>query len=434
MTAAHQIQCPSCGGAIAIKAAGYTVTVACQYCGSILDVTNPDVRLITEYHQAMQSLQLPLGSRGTLFDVEWEAVGHLDRFDGEVSWSEYLLFNPYAGYRWLVCSDGEWQFGTMLLDRPEGKSHVVGWRGSYYRRDYDPATTTTKRVLGEFYWRVNAGDQVDATTYSGANDSLSFERSGDELNWTQLIALDSDTVHAAFGLAAPSDGVSDAAYFTNRLSANYSPASASRPPIMLEADLPPILGLSFLTAMAILLVMIMFGWSTSHTQNTALVAVDGPEQSITIGTLTVSRPYQFVTVTAQSDQFVNKWVDLDYSLVDRKTQQSIDAYGLIEYYTGRDSDGPWTEGSRTETTKVAGVPRGTYDVVVDASAHRWSSWSGNSTQADNGWGSPPVETITVWFDAKAGGIMWGNYVSLLIMLFGLPILIVWYRLRNRDDE
>ena len=62
MTAAHQIQCPSCGDTIAIKAAGYTVTVACQYCGSILDVSNLDVRLITEYHEAIRRLPLPLGS------------------------------------------------------------------------------------------------------------------------------------------------------------------------------------------------------------------------------------------------------------------------------------------------------------------------------------------------------------------------------------
>src|SRR3978361_771183 len=49
--AVRALTCPSCGGTVTLRAAGYTVTVACEYCGSILDVTNPEVRLITEDRQ-----------------------------------------------------------------------------------------------------------------------------------------------------------------------------------------------------------------------------------------------------------------------------------------------------------------------------------------------------------------------------------------------
>jgi uncharacterized Zn finger protein len=54
--AVKALTCPSCGGTVTLRAAGYTVTVACEYCGSILDVTNPEVRLITEYKQAVEGL------------------------------------------------------------------------------------------------------------------------------------------------------------------------------------------------------------------------------------------------------------------------------------------------------------------------------------------------------------------------------------------
>jgi uncharacterized Zn finger protein len=54
--AVKALSCPSCGGTVTLRAAGYTVTVACEYCGSILDVTNPEVRLITEYRQAAAKL------------------------------------------------------------------------------------------------------------------------------------------------------------------------------------------------------------------------------------------------------------------------------------------------------------------------------------------------------------------------------------------
>ena len=33
-------------GQIAMRAAGYTVTLACEYCGTLIDATNPDARII----------------------------------------------------------------------------------------------------------------------------------------------------------------------------------------------------------------------------------------------------------------------------------------------------------------------------------------------------------------------------------------------------
>ena len=80
--ATKALSCPSCGGTLNLRAAGYTVTVACQYCGSILDVARPEVRLITEYHQAAAEIEIPLGTRGTLDGVEWEVIGYVQRSEG----------------------------------------------------------------------------------------------------------------------------------------------------------------------------------------------------------------------------------------------------------------------------------------------------------------------------------------------------------------
>lgn len=424
MTAAHSITCPSCGGTIAIKAAGYSVTVACQYCGSVLDVANPDVKVIEEYHQAALTLPLPLGSRGTLFDVEWEVVGYLERGDGEASWSEYLLFNPYAGYRWIVHAEGDWQFGTMIFDQPDGDDSSVTWRGRRFTRDYPPAATTTSRVVGEFYWRVRAGDSVQAMTYSRGDETLSVEWGADEANWTQLVALRENELLSAFGMASPqmTATVGQPDGLMSRVAANYRSAEG-----MQQSDLLQMFLLAAGTSLLILLVMAAFGFSTTSIHDSLQIVVDGPEKNATVGSLTISRPYQFVTVTARTSDFVNRWVDLDYSLVDRQTQQSIEASGTVEYYSGRDSDGDWTEGSHQTVTKFAAVPRGTYDVVVDASAHAWSD--GTSYQGASGaWAAP--EAITVYVQADAGGLIWSNYFAVLFALFGLPALVAWYR--NRE--
>lgn len=411
MTSGRAITCHSCGGAIAVKAAGYSVTIACQYCGSLLDVANPDVQLITEYHQAAGSSALPLGVRGTIFGIEWEVIGYLERSDGDAAWTEYLLFNPYGGYRWLVLSDGEWQFGTMLLDMPDRKgSEAVRWNGATYNQDYAALTTTTDRVVGEFYWRVRAGEQVQGCTYSDDDDGmLSLERSDGEVNWTLLESISDADVRAAFGLPAPKRSS-----FAS-LGGDFHKAKSMR-----GSDLPFMFLMAFVSALIIFIIMAVFGMSTASFEGRSSVRGNGPERNVTLGTISTGRPYQFVTVRVRSSTFDNRWIDLDYSLVDRKSQQSFDASSVVEHYTGRDSDGPWSEGSYETRTLFGNVPQGGYDIVVDMSSHRWSDGSGvDSVLAD--------EEVFLWFDATVGGFSWGNYWLLCCLLFAGPMLILFWR-------
>ncbi len=155
------------------------------------------------------------------------------------------------------------------------------------------------------------------------------------------------------------------------------------------------------------------------------VAEDG-EEILGIGTIEVRRPWQLVTIVVDSDSFTNRWVDLDYSLVNRQTQQSIDAYGIVEFYTGTDSDGPWSEGSHHAETLISQVPRGTYDVYVDAGAHGWpSDPTPGSIDPANPWGQG--ETVALWFNSCTGGFSWGMFWLMAALLFSVPGVIFWWR-------
>lgn len=424
--AGRAIACPSCGGSIEIKAAGLTVSVGCPYCGSLLDVAHPDVSVITTYDGIIAQLAIPLGKRGTLFGTQWEAIGALVRSDGEYEWNEFLLFNPYAGYRWLVLSDGEWQFGTPLLDRPVPVGRgAVQWFGQRLDQDYEPEPTTTDQVIGEFYWRVKSGDTVQATTYSRANDSLSAEYSEDEVNWTHLVPISGNEVALAFGIEAAA-----------------SPAFSSSGGFKLEglSDLPKMFWMAAGTVFASLLVMIMFNAGTASIRQSVNVAIDGPEISQTIGTITIDRAYQPVRVNLDAGSFDNRWIDVDARLVDRATQRAINANGVVERYSGRDSDGDWSEGSNSNSVSFSSVPRGTYDIVVDLSAHTWNGSSSNSFAPSDkptgiaSWGGG--ETIPVQMTATVGGILWGNLFLEMLILLGLPVLMLFWRNRNasEDDE
>ena len=66
---------------------------------------------------------LPLGARGTLRGVPWELIGFQTRgvtADGETfEWEEYLLFNPYKGYRYLTNYRGHWNLVVPLEPMPQ---------------------------------------------------------------------------------------------------------------------------------------------------------------------------------------------------------------------------------------------------------------------------------------------------------------------------
>ncbi|WP_088311454.1 DUF4178 domain-containing protein [Novosphingobium sp. B 225] len=460
MSAARSVTCPNCGGTIAVKAAGYSVSVGCQHCGALLDVAHPDVAVIEQYEGTMRELPVPLGRRGVLFGTEWEAIGALARSDGDVDWTETLLFNPYVGYRWLVLSEGEWTFGTMLIDRPSGSGGSTLWRGSRYSQDYDPADTVTTQVVGEFYWRVRAGDTVSATTYSRGQELLSAEWSADEVNWTQLIPLGANEVEQAFGLGMPSSGGPRPSFGRRGLAQGLAAPQGGAGPAddeglagklgtsfaqaepMAHSDLPKMFGLAFATLMLSMLVMIGFGISTATVRSSTSVVVGGPEVTVTVGKITVGRSYQPVTIEARASNFNNRWIDIDYTLVDRATQRGYTAYGVVEYYTGYDSDGAWSEGDFRTTTKFSGVPRGTYDIVADLQAHPWGSASySRTTSSANAWmlggagaGPQAGDRIAVDLIASAGGVMWGNLWLELAALLGVPLLILWWRHQNDDDD
>jgi len=409
--AARALTCPSCGGSVVVRAAGYTVHVACEYCGSILDVTDPQVKLVTEHTRARAELEIPLGTRGTLRGVEWEVIGYLRRSENrEYPWEEYLLFNPYHGYRWLVKVRGGWSFGEMLTGAPKWFSYdqlIVD--GHPYQHFFQGAHAQVDYVLGEFYWRVAVGEDVATGDWVRPGFMLSREENAQEVSWTLSELIPGKEMKAAFGI------VPEALIWPPL------PHQPSRYGAWLKTGL--VLGggtLAFLLALAI-----FFGGSGWSAAGTFPIGADGKEQTATLGPIPFNRPYQSVEIRADVPALDNGWVDLDYSLVDRKTQQVYTAYGAAERYSGSDSDGPWTEGSKGSDISIASVPAGSYDLVVDYKGNKWTGASGYSSNGtDSGgysWmnaGNAPQVSVEV----RSGVIYFSNLLIALILI-ALPLLL-----------
>ncbi|MEZ0494860.1 DUF4178 domain-containing protein [Sphingomonas sp. IW22] len=418
--AAAALSCPNCGGTITLRAAGHSVTVACEYCASILDVSQPQVRLITRYREKTARLAIPLGARGTLDGIEWEMVGWMARSDSGYPWQEFLLFNPYHGYRWLIEQRSGWSLGEQLTLTPTGGSRGLVVDGEEYRPFFANGTARVDDVVGEFYWRVRRGDVVRTDDWVRSGAMLSREADDREVSWSRSRWLPRGTVEQAFGVAGHGRPWPP-------LPHQPSPAY----PFLKRAMV-----IAAVAIAALILGAIMNAGGRTLWQGYADIAADGREQQITVGPIELTRPRQRVRVVAEVPALSNGWVDLAYTLVDRSNQASFTASKAAERYSGRDSDGAWSEGSRGASADFAALPAGSYDLIVDYKGNKWvdpsragggsSFW--NSAPDDDGqpdWRrdstAPRVEIAVISRTGTGFGVF---FVMLLLVLAPLGVALL----------
>jgi hypothetical protein len=342
------VKCPSCGGSITLRALGQSVMVACPFCRSQLDVSRPDIQIIRKYREKAGQLDIPLGTRGVLRNQMFEVVGAMQRSVEGYSWREYLLFNPYIGFRWLVLDSGHWSLGRMLRSNVSVlPGDVIEHEGRRYRK-FQQGRPAVDWVIGEFYWRVAVGDRVKSSDYVSPPFMLSLERSEDEQTWTRLEYIEPEEVAAAFG-----------ARTSHR--AGVSPNQPN--PVGSIARQVIRVGL-----VALVLAVVIQGYTASRSRSVDMSVgtysffQDKSEQ--VFGPFTFDAPFSLNELKA-SASLRNSWAELDCTLVETKTGKTYEFTNAFSYYYGSDSDGAWSEGKPRHTSAIANIPAGTYNLVVD---------------------------------------------------------------------
>lgn len=213
------LNCPNCGAAQEIRAFGHTLAVVCPNCHSILDAKDPKLRVLQEAEARQQRVRplIPLGKRGKLHGAEWEVVGFQVRsitVEGVTySWREYVLFNPYKGFRYLTEYDGHWNDVKAVSAVPErgqaGQRPFVRYLGRRFSH-FQTGESSTTFVLGEFPWQVRVGERVKFRDYISPPLVLSEEVTGGETTFSLGEYMTGARVFEAFqmeGAPPPAIGV-----------------------------------------------------------------------------------------------------------------------------------------------------------------------------------------------------------------------------------
>src|SRR4030095_11960817 len=141
-----------------------SMSAVCPRCATLLDTATPELQIIRRAQEKRRIEPIiPLGQRGKLFDVNYEVIGFQHVDDGYGGWNEYLLFNPWQGFVWLVTYSGHWSLVRRLYEQPrlqvesvtEPPSRALFESETY--RLFAVSNVSTTYVLGEFYWKVCVG-------------------------------------------------------------------------------------------------------------------------------------------------------------------------------------------------------------------------------------------------------------------------------------
>src|ERR1035438_10540375 len=171
------LQCPKCGAAIVMRSFGQAVSVVCSGCHSILDAKDPNLQILQEFQRITGGIapRIPLGTRGKMRGTDYEVIGFQERSTSSegiaYSWSEYVLFNPYKGFRYLTEYNGHWNDVTVCKEVPVLDPRlesmpfaVVNYLDEHYKH-FQTCEAQTTFVLGEFPWQVSVGENSTVTDF-----------------------------------------------------------------------------------------------------------------------------------------------------------------------------------------------------------------------------------------------------------------------------
>jgi hypothetical protein len=367
--AVRSLSCPSCGAAIAVRGFGWTQTVVCASCSAVLDAQDPNLAILRRFQSRMTVEPLiPLGARGQWKGAPYEMIGvqqRTIRADGQAfSWREYLLFNPYQGYRYLTEYDGHWNDVAPLPGlpaiTPDAAQSLAYHEGESFRH-FQTARAETTFVVGEFPWEVQAGDVVEVRDYTAPPRTLSAESTDDEVTWSLATYVDGAAVWRAFALEG--DPPEPRGVYVNQPNPLVARASARWAVFRL---------------LALLLVVLFVGrLVTSRRDESFARQYNFSGTSPVAGGAAQAAPFVTpsfelggrsgnVVVETEAD-LSNQWLFVDYALVNEATGQAYDFGREVGYYSGRDSDGDWTEGSKRDRARIGDVPGGRYFLRVEPS-------------------------------------------------------------------
>lgn len=405
------INCTCCGAGLDVLGGGRVIVQICSYCGAELDAQN-NYRTLRQFKdQKRPETPLSIGMSGSLYGAEFTIIGlieHAERWGGRVyQWLDHQLYSPTHGYAWLTLEAGHLVFSRRYrgsawmserwVETAESPPSVTTEDGRYVY--YETTTSAVTYVEGEFTWPPSLGEKT--TTISAMSDTamLGFSTTGSERETYRSFYVSKQQAEAAFGV-----------------SLNLNPHRVHPlQPFIEGPNYRFLLVVSFVFTILCLVMAVSFSQRSGERaiERQALKRGDFPAE-ITIPLEADSQ----LTRVSFSGNVKNSWIYLDIELLDPEGEPVFEAGRTIEYYTGRDSEGSWSEGSKFASLTFRPDRTGDYTLVLDVPEQ--GLWTGSGVGHVSG---QPFSQLQVSVKTGLSSGLWtfalaGVFGALFLFQFG----------------
>ncbi len=394
--------CPNCAGSVTIHAVGHSVSAICAYCSSVIDVSNENLKILQTAHTRIRPTLLTLGKKGVLKGIHWEIIGYMEKSNltGYFRWDEYLLYNPYHGFRFLMQNNGHWTLFKVLKKaiNETGDSSEIKLDGKKYKR-FEQTHTKVAYVKGEFYWRARTDEESVVTDYIAPPYMLSISQNDEEINIALGEYIDAKTIETAFALTE-----------TMPHRSGIAPNQLGR------FTWDEVANLWFTAIIGIMLAFVIQLITSASADNATVYSthfdITPAEKSQTLSTESFTLPKKSNLLITSNSPLKDEWLELNLALVNEQDDTVLEATQAIEFYTGMDYDGYWSEGNQATDSLFSAVPKGKYKLLIDADSGAF----------------PKNNTVTFNISIKRDVSSWSNFWLTFLMLLIYPIIAAcWYR-------
>lgn len=411
--AAH-VSCPNCAGPLELRAPDKTERVTCPNCNSLLDVNQGQLQFLKALEKPWFQPVIQIGTVGEVPEGKMTVIGAMARgvtIEGtQYFWFEYLLYHPQIGFRWLVHSDDHWNYVRAVPPGEVSESDKsVSYRNKHYKIFQD-AQCSVECVLGEFYWKVEAGEKVRgvdyvappymlskevSTVYLSDPDSGKTRRATGEINWSLGTYIEVPQIEKAFsvsGLPRPH---------------TVAPNQPYKHWWVYKYWLIFIL----ITLLAGFLTLVVSGSSKDVFSQTVTLA---PLPNADATQVFFSEPFELagrrnIRVVGESP-VQNTWVYLEGDLINDETGV-VQSFPIdISYYQGVEDGESWSEGGQRDSAYTSSMPAGRYVLRLEGQWERWQQ--------------PAVVTVKIEQNVTHG---FNLLVALIVLSIG-PIIMVIYHI------